>query len=157
MKKLLLAIVLLVSVTSFAQQKTLEDYLYKTDKYTGEKYYYSNDIGDKIKLIKGTTPNKKDMNALAVTVYGNISEYSGKGLFILFENGQKIIRPDEDVDCKYSSSNDKYQYTVYLFPTDEEIEKIKSSKITEIKLYIFEDTVSDKIASKVLEASKIML
>lgn len=151
--KLLLA-TLLFSTLSFAQEtnKTLEDYLHSTDKFTGEKTYY--------------TPYSKNINAFRIIgssgtrqyfslkVYGATLNYECKGVYILFENGEKIIRPEEKIDTKYDNG---YRYSAFFVPTEKEIELFKNSKITDVKLYIYDSVINNQDATKFLEAAKVIL
>ena len=161
MKKLLLS-ALLVSVLSFSQEvkndsiqpsKTLNDYLYSVDKFSGEKVYYS-PYAKNISIARYTSKKNGPSQYIDIDVKGITLNYGCKGLSILFENGMKIVRPNEKVETSY---NDGYQYSVWFKPTAKEIAMFKKYKITDVKLYIYEEQISNDEAITFKEAAKVML
>jgi hypothetical protein len=161
MKKLLLS-ALLASALSFSQEvkndtiqpsKTLNDYLYSVDKFNGDKVYYS-PYAKNISIARYTTKKSGTSQYIDIDVIGITLNYGCKGLSILFENGMKINRPNEVVETSY---NDGYQYSVWFKPTAKEIAMFKKYKITDVKLYIYEEQISDEEAVVFKESAKVML
>ncbi len=161
MRKLLLGAILLFSNLCISQeqpkdtvvvdQKTLNDYLSDEDKFTGDKTYYSPTITVSIaKFVKRKSSNQY----IFIDVPGSTLNYGCYGVYILFENGKKIVRPNEKVETNYSSG---WSYRAFFTPTANEINLLKSYKVVAVKLYIYDTDVDSKEADDLLEAAKVML
>ena len=162
MRKLLLGAILLFSNLCISQEqqkdtvlvkqeKTLNDYLYNEDKFTGEKTYYSPTITISIaKFVQG----KKSNQYISIAVPGSTLNYGCYGVSILFENGKKIVRPNEKVETNYS---DGWSYRAFFTPTTNEINLLKSYKVVAVKLYIYDADINSTESEDLLTASKIML
>jgi hypothetical protein len=90
------------------------------------------------KKIKGTD----------TTIYCSISIsrneiYTGKGLIILLNDGNKIERPEEKVDYKLNSSSNGFEHSVFFRLSKEEILKLKTSEITDVKMYVLDFTIAN--------------
>jgi hypothetical protein len=161
MKKVLLGALLLLSTSSFSQNNlvkvelpTLGSYLYKEDKFNGEKTYYSS--GTKVSIVKIT---RKGVNNqyISINVYDNHLA-SGSGVYILFDNGQKIIRSKEKVDYDVNSGgNPSFKYSAFFTPTQNEINLFKTRKVVSVKLYIFDTDINTSESDEFQIASKVLL
>lgn len=162
MKKLLLGLVLLFSIVSFSQTeikldtikkiKTLENYLSSTDKFTGEKVYYSN-LSNTIHISKYVTKNSSSQY-ISISVNGSTLNYGCYGVSILFENGKQINRPNEKIETDY---RDGWNYRAFFIPTAYEINLFKTSRVVTVKLYIYDSDISTSDADEFKEAANIML
>lgn len=95
---------------------------------------------------------------LDIKVKGNTLNIGEKGVFILLENGEKIIRQNESIDVesyvnRYSSG---WKYSTIIELNEEEIESLKKFKITDVRLYIYDETISKETAYKIQEFLKCM-
>ena len=66
----------------------------------------------------------------------------GKGLTLLLENGRKISWDDEDYEVSVGYLND-WTYSTFTKLNEEEIELLKTYKVTDVKLYIFDKEVGN--------------
>ena len=132
--------------------KTLKDYLSSTDKFSGEKTYYGGGtIVSFMKVIgKGTSSQY-----ISVNVNGSTLNYGCYGVSILFENGGKIIRSKEKVDTGYNDSG--WLYKAFFRPSLNEINLLKTQKITTVKLYVYDADVDDSESNTILKDAKIIL
>ena len=162
MRKLLLGAILLFSNLCVSQEQPkdtvvvkqeslLNDYLSNEDKFTGEKTYYSPTTTISIaKFVKRKSSNQY----ISIDVPGSTLNYGCYGVSILFENGKKIVRPNEKVDTNYSGG---WSYRAFFTPTANEINLLKSYKVVAVKLYIYDTDVDSKEGDDLLEAAKVML
>lgn len=161
-KLLLLGTLLLLSTIGFSQTdtnldtikkvKTLENYLHSTDKFTGEKVYYSNLLST-ISIAKYINKNSSRQN-IYISVNGSTLNYGCYGLSVLFENGKQINRPNEKVDTNYS---DGWSYSASFNPTTYEINLFKTYRVVAVKLYIYDSDVLTSDADEFKEAANVML
>lgn len=129
-------------------------YLYSTDKFTGEKTYYSSLLSP-ISISKYVTKNSSSQY-ISLKVNGSTLNYGCYGISILFDNGKKIIRPYEKVKTDYSSGSG-WEYSAFFRPTQNEINIFKSYKIVAVKLYIYDTDIESSDADNFLEAADVML
>ena len=156
MKKLFLFICLLISTLSFSQNdsikvKTLNDYLYNEDKFNGQKEYYS--TTGTISIAKFVSKYRTSQY-ISINVQGSTLNYGCYGVYILFENGKKIVRSKEKVDTDYS---DGWSYRAFFEPTAAEISLLKTYKVVAVKLYIYDTEINSIESEEFLEAAKVML
>ena len=130
----------------------LNRYLSETDKFSGEKTYYGG--GTKVSFMK-VIGKGKSSQYVSVNVYGSTLNYGCYGVYILFENGKKIVRSNEKVDTDYSDG--KWKYKAFFTPTLNEINLLKTQKITAVKLYIYDADVDDNESNTILKDAKIIL
>jgi hypothetical protein len=134
--------------------KTLENYLSDTDSFTGEKTYRGGDGCIRFNRYVNKTSSTQ---YLYISVNGRTLNYGCEGVYILFENGEKIIRSKEKVDTDYSSSSG-WDYTAFFTPTANEIKLLQTQKVTGVKLYIYaNENFSETTQNTILEDAKILL
>lgn len=133
--------------------KTLEDYLTNTDPFNGEKTYRGDDYPVRFTKIKS---NKSFTQYVHLTVNGETLNYGCEGVYVLFENGEKIIRSKEKVDTDYSNGN--WCYSAFFTPTANEIKLFKTQKVIAVKLYIYlKNYIPESEQNIILEDAKIIL
>jgi len=132
--------------------KTIDDYLSSIDKFTGEKTYYGGGTIVSFMKVKGKGTS---LQYVSVTVNGSTLNYSCYGVFILFENGGKITRTKEKVKTDYNDSG--WQYKAFFTPTLNEINLLKTQKISAVKLYVYDVEVNENESNTILEDAKIIL
>jgi hypothetical protein len=72
----------------------------------------------------------------------------GKGAFILFEDGKKWSKSVEiDVDA----TENGFEYTAFIPLINSDLKLLKSKKISKIKLYIFEQSMSEDDANMFIQ------
>lgn len=155
MKKVLCGMLLLSNLIMFSQEEIinpLDNYLSKTDKISGEKIYYG---GGTIVSFMKVVGKRNSEQYVSIRVKGSTLNYSCYGVSILFENGKKIIRSKENVDSDYNESG--WQYKAFFAPTLNEINLLKTQKITYVKLYIYDADITESESNTILEDAKILL
>ena len=130
----------------------LYKYLSSTDKFSGEKTYYG---GGTIVSFMKVMGKGKSSQYVSVNVNGSTLNYGCYGVYILFENGKKIVRSKEKVDTDYSDG--EWKYKAFFTPTLNEINLLKTQKITTVKLYVYDADVDDSESNTILKDAKIIL
>ncbi len=123
----------LVSATYCKDIKT------EKDKFNG-KVSMSSPILEPIHLIKETSKGKT-VYYLRLSVIGSTPSI-GEGVTILLDNGKKIVRAKEETDVSVNSDA-KFDHTAFISITKVEMQLLSKSKITDIRLYIFDESIKD--------------
>ena len=130
----------------------------KSDDFTNEvsystPFYEGKDLIPLVfyKIIKGG--NKTYY--LSLTANGNTVVVDGKGVIILFEDGTKINKPN--VKIEVNAKSDGYEYSAFFPLTVQEIQFLKNKKITNYRLYIFDNKLNKSFAEKLKYYSKCLL
>lgn len=126
---------------------------YKKDKFENKETFYS-PTENGIKFIK-TVENGKSHFYLSVSTSGITLNVNEKGLYILFSDGTKISKPNEEIDVDVSSGSG-YDYSSFIQLTSTEIRQLTMKSITDFKLYIYEETIDDESALKIKEYLKCL-
>jgi hypothetical protein len=92
---------------------------------------------------------------VSISVKGNTLNYGCYGVSILFENGKKIVRSKEKVESDYNDSG--WEYNAFFAPTLNEINLLKTQKITYVKLYIYDADITESESNNILKDAKIIL
>lgn len=151
MKNIIL--LLLINYTITAQNcKGIKE---EIDKFTGEKTYNTTYLAPivLIKNIKGVDTTYY----VSINMTKSSSNYEASGAYILFQNGDKIIKEGQKVNCKYESGSDKYYYTAFFRIDIDDLSKFTTSPITDFKLYIYEDTIGKGNGNRIMEFAKCLL
>jgi hypothetical protein len=113
------------------------------DKFTDEKNY-SAPFCDGVMFLKVETKNGTTYYAQFNT-HGSTVSLGEKGIIILFKDGYKIERNDVEIDCDVSSSGSSYNYSAFFRLNSIEIEKFKNEVITDYRLYIYDNSITNGI------------
>ena len=133
----------MASFTFAAGQNCAKQLKRDEDKFTGKITYYT-------PLLKPASIMKVIENG-AATYYlilkapGSTYNVGEKGVYILFENKEKMMWEDEEVDPKISSRlyGSDYDYSSFIKLNEEELNKLISNRITDFKLYIYEKEMGE--------------
>ena len=124
------------------------------DKFEDKTSYYSpQESGfSVIKIIS------KDITTyyLRVEEGGSTANVDGKGLFLLFEDGTKLNKDKAKIDVKVGN-NGGFIYSAFVELTMEDLEILKSKKLTDNRLYIYDGSVKAESASLIQEYVKCLL
>jgi hypothetical protein len=94
-----------------------------------------------IKVKRGNLAN----TYLSIQVTGSTVNVNGKGVTILFDNGKKILKPNQEIDCDVNKYGDGYIYSAFI-PLDKiDIDMLKQGKLTDARLYIYDTTINGDI------------
>lgn len=141
------------TIETTQEVKSIDSYLTETDVFNGKKTYRGGTGAIqfvKVKSKKGTTQQYVSLTANGSTL--NVGRY---GVSILFQNGQKIIRSKEKVDT--DSDSEGWNYSAFFTPTPNEIKLLKTQKATLIRLYIYDENISDFDSNIILNDAKVIL
>lgn len=64
----------------------------------------------------------------------------GKGVIILFENGSKLEKPNEEIDVKVGQKD--YVYSCFIKLTKQDLDLLRKNNISKYRLYIFDAKLS---------------
>lgn len=132
----LFSLLLLTSLSFSQESKYCKKITTKTDKFTGNTSHQS-PYGGKIWLLK--SGNTLFLNLFANGSTLNVGE---KGVIIILESGEKIVRPKQEIKTDTATTGWSYHAGIVLTP--EEVEKLKASPITDFRLYIYDESLSKK-------------
>lgn len=140
-------LVLLVAVLSANSQEDCSPFLQKErDKFTDQVTIYtplsSPLIMNKV-ILKGIP-----IYYLSITVTGSTITVGKKGVSVLFSDGTKLLRPNEEIDSKVSSDGSGFEYSCFVELKKSEVEVLSKKKITDVKLYIYDREIESSVASK---------
>lgn len=119
--------------------------------------FYCQDIKTKTDKFEGTTISRsKDLYGISFAkeirdgssyIYmrleneGSTLNVGENGLILLFENGKKLERPNENIDTKVNKHGKGYLYSAFIELTRPEIELIIENRITDTRLFIYDAEV----------------
>lgn len=134
---------------AFSQAQNCKGTQENVDKYTGQKSYNTSYMAPVV-LIKYFKDNDTVYFA-SLNMEAKSAAYAGKGVYIMFENGDKIILENEKVECKYNSFN-KYDYSALFSLSASDLLKFTTFPVTEFRLYIHDKNIGKLMGSKMMES-----
>lgn len=114
-----------------------------TDKFDGKSTSRS-EYSEGIAFIKITKDNSSYIY-MSVNEIGSTINVGKKGLILLLENGNKIDRPNADIDVKVNNGGNGYVYSAFIELTEAEIKLIVENKITDNRLYIYDGEIKNGV------------
>lgn len=155
MKKLLLTLLLAFTHLFVKSQSrdSLSDYFLKEDMFENEKWYSSNFVSPTVSFIRVIKNNKIVTKYVSITVSANTLNYNCHGIYVLFENGQKISRPNDKVKIEYDNG---FYCTAFFTPTASEIKLLQSIPIKAVRLYIYDSLIDATKYGDIQERIEIM-
>ncbi len=134
-----------------------EDIDMEKDKFNGEVTYRTPFGNQGINLTK-IKKNNVTNYYLSVSVDGSTLNVGTKGAYVLFDNGKKISRPNEsiDVDSNIGTYSSGWEYSAFIKLNQEDIKLLKNNKITDVKLYIYQNEVSKNTSIKIQQYMKCL-
>lgn len=135
-------------VEDFCSQITIEE-----DKFSDDvKYRTPSTGGNKfLKVVNGT----EEIIYFYLKAYGRTASVNEKGVFILLNDKTIIKKPEVVISCNVSVTGTGYAYTALFRLSEDDINKLLSSKITDIKLYIYEEEI--KKGERIIEYLKCLV
>jgi hypothetical protein len=127
---------------------------HKVDKFENKETFYT-PTENGISFIK-TIENGNSIIYLSVRENGSTLNYDIQGLYILFSDGSKFTKPNEEIDVDVSSGSG-WIYSAFINLSQEEMELLSEKNITDTKLYIYEGTVDNESATKIREYLKCLM
>lgn len=97
-----------------------------------------------IKYVKGTDTSYY----LSLWTEGTSGLYAKQGVVILFNDGTKIERPNEKVECEFRTGA-MYDFTSFFRIGKSELEQLKTKTTAGIRLYIIDREWGDKKAENI--------
>lgn len=146
----ILLLMLVFCFQSFSQCNNIHK---KIDKFTGKQEVYSSILDN-----EGLYPYvflSKDQGIISMTIFV-INEQAvayKKGVILLFTNNRKINKPEVRINAKPSKSYPgwvEYSATFSLSQTD--LQLLKSSNLTDCRLYIFDEEFLEPTQLKIKTA-----
>jgi hypothetical protein len=149
MKKVLLMISIgLISILGYSQTSDCKSISKEVDEFDGKITFRADVTPFASKNMVSFVKFKyEDSERYYLSMY--IAEpdiYTGKGAYIILNNGEKISKPSEKVDYKLLGS--QFYTRAYIRLTEEDIVLLKESGIKKFKLYISTGELNDKDSEK---------
>lgn len=91
----------------------------------------------------------KDNNSqyfVSLMARGDVSFNGGKGLIILFNDGSKLQKPNEDYDILDSYGNSGYQYLTLFVPSKDDLKQLSIKCIKKFRIFDFVGEVNERDA-----------
>jgi hypothetical protein len=122
------------------------------DKFEDKTSYYSPQESGfiVIKVISNGVPKYY----LDVEEGGSTVNVNGKGLYLLFDDGSKINKENAEINVKVGNKYTPYIYSAFIELTNEDLNILKTKKITDNRLYIYDGTVDSESAILIQEFVK---
>lgn len=80
---------------------------------------------------------------MRISIYGNTVNVGKKGAIILLENGEKINKPDVNIDVEVDNYGKGYNYSTFISLSMDEIEILKNIAITDVRLYVYDFSIKN--------------
>lgn len=115
-------------------------------------------------LITSSTPNNKRLKLfkiidkgitnyfLNITQFQHVANVNINGVYILFDDGTKWIKKDNPISVEVIGSSFHYSSLIRL--TTNDLEDLKNKKITDTRLYIFDDKIESDLGYLIQEYAK---
>jgi hypothetical protein len=124
------------------------------DKFEDKETFFTRSK-DGISFMKIKEKGKSNI-FLSVTVNGSTLNVSKKGLNILFKDGTKLTKPEASIDTEVNDDYG-YDYSTFIQLSQADIKLLTEKNITDIRVYIYDGTVSTINAKKIREYLKCLI
>jgi hypothetical protein len=98
---------------------------------------------------------------LSLHTTGSTLSIGEKGVYILLDDGQKIIKANENIDSEFEPEHyygsDNYEYSAFISLTKDELDLLTKHSIKKFKLYIYEQSVSQVNQDEQKELTKCLI
>ena len=109
------------------------------DKFSDLKAYESKHVNG-FKVVVGSRivdGEKYTAIQLHKNTVGRTCEVGKQGFVMLLENGDKIEKPDAEIEVNVNPTGSAYVYSVVIPLTEEDLQKLSQYRITDTKTYNF--------------------
>lgn len=149
MKKILLILLFISYGKCFSQSCSSVNK--KVDKFTGKVTYMSPVISPSHSATPSIVFLKDDSTIfLSLSGVGSSLRVSKKGVYILFDNGEKINREDVTIDVKPNENSGWWTYSAIFKLSNKEIELFKKYLLTDFRLYLFDESLNENLSKEVM-------
>jgi len=118
----------------------------KVDEFGEETQYRPSGIHN-AKLLCYQKENRSTYY-LSLTTTGSTLNTNEKGAYLILANGEKIMKPDEEIDVEYNFAHiygsKDYEYSAFFRLTKEEFDKLTAQPVRKFKLYIYEQDLKEE-------------
>ena len=149
MKKVLLIISIgLISILGHSQTSDCKSISKEVDEFDGKITFRAEvtPISSKNMVSFIKYKNNETVRFYLSMYIAESDIYTGKGAYIILNNGEKIIKPSQKVGYKLLGS--QFYTKAFIRLTDEDLALLKESGIKKFKLYISTGEFSDKDSDK---------
>lgn len=122
------------------------------DKFA-DKLTVRSPFKETVSFTKVTSKDKTSIY-MSIRVHGSTINVNKTGATVLLDNKEQLVWENAKVSSKVSRGGRGYIYSVFVSLTEEQIKKLTESKITDVKLYVYEKEV--KNALKIQEYIKCL-
>lgn len=155
MKKLLIISFYFFCLHLYSQNDTCNFYTEDLDKFDGKITFDTYTDGG-VSFVKVISKANIITYYISLSVEGATLNYGLKGVTILLKNG-KIEKPLEKVSVDINKKTYQYVYSAFCALSKQDIQKIKSSKITDFRLYIYDKNIREEDQDRILKTFNCLL
>ncbi len=130
-----------------------DDIEYENDKFEKIERFYA-PIQNGITFMK-TIINGKSTIYMTVMVHGEGLNVNGKGVWILFEDGTKISKPNADLQIDVATNG--YRYAGFIELTKNDIKLLTEKTMTDKRLVIYDGSIDTNSAVILKEYLKCLV
>lgn len=97
---------------------------------------------------------------LKLATWSSTVSVKGKGVTILFDNGKRIERPNQEIDAQVNTTvghPEDYEYTAFMELTPEDIALLSQARITNYKLNTYSYELKDNKGQVFREAMSCLM
>lgn len=155
MKKTLLLFSILFTTLTSAQEKEIDycsHYGIDKDKFSNKVTYRSNSVKNIsfVKLVENKTTNVY----MSISIIGSTVNVGEKGVYLLFDDGTKIIK--KEVEINVESTSKGFEYSAFFKINKNDLSILKTKFLTDFKLFIYDDVLKSGDASDLREYAKCL-
>ncbi len=156
-KRVFILSTLFISINSFAQNYESKEYPCKLGDIQIVDDVFTGGISYRSQIIKVNKGNEypqfmlfkdsikgKIVNTLLISVLGSSLEVNENGATFLFANGEKILRQNTKIKVDPGNSS-SWEYSTQITLTNYEFQLFKTQPLNVVKLYIYEDFLSEDL------------
>ena len=121
------------------------------DKFTGRMALYTplmlhfdSDFG--FKFIKVINDDGSGIT-MRISKFEDALSVGKKGVYLLFDDGSKLLKNDVKIDVEVTGS--KYSYQAFFLLTESDIKALSKKLITDVRLYIYDGTMDTDYAKEI--------
>jgi len=133
-----------------------KDITIKKDKFDNVETYRT-PIAGGIMFTKNTTSTGKSSIYLSIQQGGGSSlNVGGKGFSMLFEDGTKFTKSDENVDVNVGRGGG-YIYSSFIKLNDDEVKLLTEKSITDTRVYLYDGSITKEHSFLIKEYLKCLI
>jgi hypothetical protein len=99
-------------------------------------------LGNDMSIIKVMEGARKPIYYLNLETRGSTLNYNKKGVIVLFKDGTKWAKPEEEIDVKVVNG-DGWGYRAFITLTEQDLQMFSTKEVDKFRLYIYDNQRPD--------------